>query len=75
MDGLLIREVEEDSPAAQAGLAQGDLIVVAAGHPIHGLDDLFQALDAAPDQQVELTVLRGAEQRTVVIQRSQGSAG
>ena len=75
VDGLLVREVEEDSPASQAGLAQGDLIVVAAGQPIHRLDDLFQALDAAPDQPVELTVLRGAEQRTVVIQRSQASAG
>src|SRR5437764_4767139 len=33
-DGVLIREVMEDSPAANAGLAQGDLIVTAAGHPV-----------------------------------------
>ncbi len=32
-DGLLIRDVEEDSPAARAGLAQGDLIVAAVGSP------------------------------------------
>ena len=74
-DGLLVREVEEDSPAAQAGLTQGDLIVAAAGNPVRGLDDLFQALDAAPDQPVELTLLRGAEERTVVIQRGPASTG
>src|SRR5215471_7909946 len=32
-DGLLIRDVQDDSPAARADLAQGDLIVSAAGHP------------------------------------------
>ena len=30
-DGLLIRDVVDDSPAARAGVAQGDLIVAAAG--------------------------------------------
>ena len=33
-EGLLIRDVAEDSPAARAGLAQGDLIVAAAGQPV-----------------------------------------
>ena len=32
-DGLLIRDVADDSPAARAGLARGDLIVAAAGQP------------------------------------------
>jgi serine protease Do len=74
-DGLLVREVEEDSPASQAGLAHGDLIVAAAGPPVVGLDDLFEALDAAPDQPVEPTVLRGTDQRTVVIQRGPAPDG
>src|SRR6266566_7552058 len=34
-EGLLIRDVAEGSPAARAGLAQGDLIVAAAGRPVH----------------------------------------
>src|SRR6266576_1433014 len=38
--GLLIREVAEDSPAARAGLAPGDLIVAAAGQPVRTVDDL-----------------------------------
>jgi len=65
-DGLLIRDVAEDSPAARAGLARGDLIVAVAGQPIGGVDDLFGALRAAgPGGTVELTVLRGTEERSV----------
>jgi len=65
-DGLLIRDVAEDSPAARAGLARGDLIVAIAGQAISGIDDLSGALRAAgPGGTVELTVLRGTEERSV----------
>ena len=65
-DGLLIREVSENSPAASAGLARGDLIVAAAGQPVRTVDDLFGALrTAAAGGSLELTVLRGTEERTV----------
>jgi serine protease Do len=67
-DGLLIREVSEDSPAARAGLARGDLIVAAAGQPTRSVDDLAGALRAAaPGGTVELTVLRGTDERTVQV--------
>jgi serine protease Do len=64
-DGLLIREVMEDSPAARAGLAQGDLIVAAAGHPIRTPDDLFDALQAARGGTIELNIVRGTDQRAI----------
>jgi len=65
-DGLLIREVAEDSPAARAGLARGDLIVAVAGQSVSGVDDLFAALRAAgTGGSLELTVLRGTEERSV----------
>jgi serine protease Do len=65
-EGLLIREVSEDSPAARAGLARGDLIVAVGGQAIGGIDDLSGALRAAgPGGTVELTVLRGTEERSV----------
>ena len=65
-EGLLIREVTEDSPAARAGLARGDLIVAAAGQPTRTVDDLAGALrSAASGGGVELTVLRGTDERTV----------
>ncbi len=64
-DGLLVRELEADGPGARAGLERGDLLVAAAGRPLTGVDDLFEAL-ASADGRLELTVLRGAEERTVV---------
>jgi serine protease Do len=66
-EGLLIREVTEDSPAAQAGLAQGDLIVAAGGQPVRTIDDLFDALQAAGEGTVELTVVRGADERAIQV--------
>jgi S1-C subfamily serine protease len=66
-EGLLIRLVEDDTPASRAGLAQGDLIVQAAGQSIRGMDDLFQVLERAADE-IELVILRGTEERTVKVQ-------
>ena len=66
VEGLLIREVTEDSPAGRAGLAQGDLIVTAAGQPVRTPDDLFDALAAASGT-VELTIVRGTDERTVQV--------
>ncbi|HEV2372270.1 MAG TPA: S1C family serine protease [Streptosporangiaceae bacterium] len=65
-EGLLIRDVADESPAARAGLAQGDLIVTAAGQPIRTPDDLFDALKAARGG-IELKIVRGAEERTVQV--------
>jgi S1-C subfamily serine protease len=66
-DGLLVQHVEDDSPASRAGIAQGDLIVQAAGRPVGGTDELFQALDSVTDGEIELAILRGAEERTVQV--------
>ena len=63
-EGLLIREVTEGSPAGRAGLAQGDLIVAAAGQPVRTADDLFDALPATGGT-VELSIVRGADERAV----------
>jgi S1-C subfamily serine protease len=65
-DGLLIRGVSEDSPAASAGLAPGDLITGAAGNPVRTPDDLFDALAAARGT-LELTVVRGTDERTIQV--------
>jgi serine protease Do len=65
-EGLLIREVTEGSPAARAGLAQGDLIVAAGGQPVRTADDLSDALPAAGGT-VELGIVRGADERAVQV--------
>ncbi len=67
-EGLLIREVADGSPAADAGLARGDLIVAAAGRPARTVDDLFDALQAAAGRRtVELKVVRGTDERTIQV--------
>lgn len=68
-DGLLVRMVEDDSPAARAGLAQGDLIVLAGGKPVRGVDDLFEAVGTAGGT-IQLIILRGVDERAVDVQLS-----
>jgi S1-C subfamily serine protease len=54
-----IREMQPDSPATQAGLLTGDLIVRLDGEPITGVDDLFRLLDERRiDRNVTVTVVR-----------------
>ena len=67
IDGLLIREVMEDSPAARANLAPGDLIVAAGGRPVRSMDDLFDALQAARAGTLQLAVVRGTDERTIEV--------
>jgi serine protease Do len=65
-EGLLVRDVAEDSPAARAGLARGDLITAVAGQPVRSADDLAGALRAAAGT-LELTVMRGTDERTIQV--------
>ncbi|WCO65809.1 trypsin-like peptidase domain-containing protein [Iamia majanohamensis] len=66
--GLLVRAVAEGSPAAAAGLDEGDLVTAVDGQPVASVDDLWDALDAAADRtSVEVTALRGADERTVTV--------
>jgi serine protease Do len=68
-DGLLVRAVEEGSPAAAAGLQRGDLLVAAAGRALTGVDALYEALDevSAAGGTLELTAIRGTEDRAVAV--------
>jgi serine protease Do len=67
-DGLLVRAVASDSPAAAAGLQLGDLVVQAGGRPVTSIDDLHRALDAARSSRtLELGVVRGADELTVIV--------
>jgi serine protease Do len=65
-DGLLVRDVVRDSPAAAAGVQRGDLLVSAAGHPLASMDDLFDALDGAGDG-LALGLVRGTEEHDLEV--------
>jgi serine protease Do len=72
-DGLLVRAVADQSPAAQAGVRRGDLITAFGGRALTGIDDLYAALDAAPlGRPVPLAVLRGAEERELAVTFADG---
>lgn len=61
-DGVLVRAVEDGSPAARAGLRRGDLIVAAGGREIDRVEALYEALDGAGDEgRLELTIVRGTD--------------
>jgi serine protease Do len=64
-DGLLVRGVVADSPAAKAGVERGDLLVGVNGTPLSSVDALFDALDAGGE--LKVTVVRGTEERDVEI--------
>ena len=67
-DGLLVRGVEDGSPAAVAGVQRGDLLVRADGWELAGMDSLYAALDAAgAGGSLELTVVRGTDERQVLV--------
>ena len=65
--GLLVRAVDGDGPAGAAGVTEGDLLVAVGDTPLTSVDDLAAALDAVEGDTVELTVVRGAAERTVTV--------
>jgi len=65
-DGLLVRVVEDGSPAAAAGIRQGDLIVTVGGQPVTTADDLYDALDGEPAE-VHLGIVRGSEEIALTV--------
>ncbi len=66
--GVLVASVEPDSPAAAAGVLDGDVIVAFGGAAIAAVDDLHRRLtDEQIGTPVILTVLRGLERRHITI--------
>jgi serine protease Do len=66
--GVVVTEVKPDSPAAQAGLAPGDVIREVNRMPVQGLQDVDRGLARGQDPaQVLLRVEREGTQRYVVI--------
>jgi serine protease Do len=66
--GLLVRAVEDGSPAAAAGIEAGDLLAAANGNELATVDVLYEALDAVSSGgSLDLTVVRGTEERSVEV--------
>ena len=62
IDGLLIRHAEDDSPAAGAGIGEGDVLVALNGVGLNAIDDLYEALGGiAAGSTVTAKMVRGVE--------------
>jgi serine protease Do len=66
-DGILVRGVDDGSPAEKAGIHEGDLIVSAAGAPVADPDDLHAALERAGKGELEIGLVRGVDELTVKV--------
>ena len=62
--GVVVAEIETDSPAASAGLERGDVIVRVDGHDVHSREEFDQRVDAHGEgERATLTLRRdGREQ-------------
>jgi serine protease Do len=67
-DGLLVRGVVDGSPAAAAGIQQGDLLVKAGDADLTNPDDLFAALATVePGGTLTIGLVRGTDESTVTV--------
>jgi len=66
--GVVVSRVNPGSPAAEAGLRRGDVIIEAARQPVASSSDLRQAL-AAADDDVLILIQRGPGSRYIVVER------
>lgn len=69
VDGLLVRFVEEGSPAKRAGVREGDVLVSAAGRSTVDIDDLHLILEAAGDT-LDLGLVRVNDRLEVTVDLS-----
>ena len=66
--GALLAQIEQDGPAAKAGLLSGDVVIRLDGVDINGVDDLIRALDRDRiDRSLKMDVLRMGRLREIDI--------
>lgn len=64
--GAIVAIVLEDGPADRAGLQRGDIITAVDGEEVDSMAELAGRISSyRPDDEVDLTVVRGGDERTV----------
>jgi serine protease Do len=68
-EGLLVRAVEDGSPARHAGIREGDLLVRAGERDLASVDDLQEALSGIGDAtSIVVAVVRGVEELLLTVE-------
>jgi DNA-binding MarR family transcriptional regulator len=65
--GLLVRAVEPGSPAAEAGVEPGDLLIGGDGRELRSSSSLYAAVRDSGDGPLKLELLRGSDEVEVTI--------
>jgi serine protease Do len=68
--GVVITEVQPDSPAAEAGLKQGDVIQEINRHPVRTADEAVQMTEKAKDKVTLLRIWSNSGSHYVVVDES-----
>jgi putative serine protease PepD len=66
--GTIITDVQDGTPAADAGLLVGDIVIAVDDTTVDGGPGLVAAIrDREPGDEVDITVLRDGERRTFTV--------
>ena len=74
-EGILVTSVNDNSPAAKAGLKAGDVITAVDGEKVASPGDISRAIGKKQDGTVTLTVVRDRNTRSVIVTPEKPPAG
>jgi serine protease Do len=74
-EGILVTSVNDNSPAAKAGLKAGDVITAVDGEKVNSPGDISRAIGKKQEGPVTLTVVRDRSTRSVVVTPEKPPAG
>jgi regulator of sigma E protease len=64
---VLVGRVESDTPAAKAGIKEGDHIVALDGESVPSIESMIERLQVTKDKPVDLTVIRGGRTLSLTV--------
>lgn len=74
-EGILVTSVNDNSPAAKAGLKAGDVITAVDGEKVNSPGEISRAIGKKQDGPVTLTVVRDRSSRSVIVTPEKPPAG
>jgi len=74
-DGVLITEVEEDSPAEVAGVKPGDILTKIDNESVESPDDAMEIIgEFEPEEEVKITIIRSGKEKTMTVELDESTS-